>query len=349
MEFGLAGGGRTALRRLRRWLAFWMCSAAALTAALTAVLVLDSVRSLALYRPDPPTTSVVDHAITWARFPQREARSRSTDPQLVEQCRRSRFVVVTFSGTGMEDSHYQANMLLSPVTKLGGCVMYHWYGSTYDAHASARSVTDALRSVTAEGERKEVVFLGASLGGIAAEDIASDPGIRSAQGVHLRKVIMIATPVDLNDVIVDVFGVPVPLIKDVQVPIPRFGDLVVLGNAINGQRQRGDLGDAAEWRKTLVNAPKTRSQLMWSELERLRTGMRVVRADVPVDYVGSPDSDATVNTDQAYERVANLVTAETRYLTIEGGGHDQGWLLASADIYNARLVPILEEMFGAPA
>lgn len=332
-----------------RWLTFWIGSVMALTAALAGILVLDSARSLALYRPDPPTTSVVDHSITWARFPQREATSRSVDPLLVEQCRRSRFVVITFSGTGMEDSHYQANMLGGPVTKLGGCVMYHWYGSTYDAHASAMSVRDALRTVTVRGERREVVFLGASFGGIAAEDIASDPVIRSARGIDLRKIIMIATPVDLDDVIQDVFGVPVPLVKDLPVRLPHFGDLVVLGNAINGQRQRGELGDAAEWRKTVVNASKTRAQLMWSELERLRKGMLWVRTDVPVDYVGSPDSDETVDTDQAYGRVAELGTAGTRYLTIEGGGHDQGWLLASADSYNARLVPILQEMFGAVA
>ena len=167
--------------------------------------------------------------------------------------------------------------------------------------------------------------------------------------IELRKIIMIATPVDMNDVVQDVFGVPVPWIKDVPLSVPRFGGLVVLGNAINGQRQRGALLDPAEWRETFINAAKTRSVLMWSEVERLRKGMLVVRPDVPVDYLGSPDSDLTVDTSHAYERVDNLIIAKTRFIAIPGGGHDEGWLLAMADRYNEKLQPILAELFGRVA
>ncbi len=338
-------------RRRTRWglVRHTAASLAAVLAAVSLILTIDTERSIALDFADGPTTSVLDHSISWARYPQREARVRTVDPVLVTQCRQSAFVVVTFSGTGMEESHYQANMIQGFIEDLGGCVMYHWYGHVYDARASARSVEKAIEEVTPKGRRKAVVFLGASFGGIAAEDVATEPVIQHSTVIDLRRIIMIATPVDMNDVIQDVFGIPVPLIKNIPVAIPRFGGLVVLGNAINGQRQRGQLSDPIEWKKTFINAAKTRPVLMWSELERIRKGMLKVRHNVPVDYLGSPDSETTVNTDQAYERVDNIIVARTRYIVVRGGGHDKGWLMSAADRYNEKLAPIFQELFGQEA
>jgi Alpha/beta hydrolase family len=333
-------------RRLHPWV--WVAiGALAGLCSLSALLAVDADRSLALDAPDLPTTSVVDHSISYATYPEREARTRSVDATLVEQCRKSHFVVVSFSGTGMETSQYQANMIQRPVEDLGGCVMYHWYGHAYDAVASARSIADAIAQVTPDGERKRVVFLGASFGGIAAEEIATEPVVADSRVIDLVRIIMIATPVDMNDVLQDVFGVPVPLIKDIPVGIPRFGGLVVLGNAINGQRQRGQLLDPVEWKNTFVNAAKTRPVLLWSELERLRMGMVRIRSDVRVDYLGSPDSELTVDTDKAYAQVQNLVIAETRYIRLHDAGHDQGWLTSTSATYNAKLVPIFQELFGS--
>jgi hypothetical protein len=320
---------------------------AGLAGCLVSLLALDAERSTALDPPTRPTTSVIDHAITYATYPEREAATHAPDPTLVEQCRQSHFVVVTFSGTGMEASQYQANMIQRPVEDLGGCAMYHWYGHNYDAAASARSVAAAIEEVTPRGQRKQVVFLGASFGGIAAEDVASEPAVTGSSAIDLVRIIMIATPVDMNDVLQDVFGVPVPLIKDIPIAIPRFGGLVVLGNAINGQRQRGQLGDPAEWRNTFANAAKTRPVLLWSELERLRMGLVRIRSDVRVDYLGSPDSELTVDTDKAYARVESLVIAETRYVRLHDGGHDLGWLASTAGAYNEKLVPIFQELFGS--
>lgn len=339
----------TSRRRRGRWLGFAAATLAGVLCALSAILAVDVARSEALDPLDPPTTAVIDHEITWSLYPEQSARTTAVDPTLVEQCRARDFVVITFGGTGMVESQYQANMIERFVEELGGCVMYHWYGHFYDPAASARSVQQAVAAVTPSGQRKPVVLLGASFGGIAAEDIASQPAVAESKVIELRKIIMIATPVDLDDVIQDVLGVPVPWIKDLPLDIPRFGGLVVLANAINGQRQRGQLLDRSEWRQTFVNATKTRPVLMWSQLERIRKGMSTVRADIPVDYLGSPNSDLIVDTDRAYERVDELIEADTRYLTIDGGGHDEGWLLTRAEQYNARLVPILTEMFGQAA
>ncbi|MGV8908338.1 MAG: alpha/beta fold hydrolase [Propionicimonas sp.] len=334
------------VHRSHPWVRVAIGGLAGLLCSLSALLALDAERSIALDSPDPPTTSVVDHSITYATYPEREAKVHTVDAPLVERCRQSSFVVVSFSGTGLEASQYQANVIQRPVEDLGGCVMYHWYGHSYDSAASARSIAEAIRQVTPDGERKRVVFLGASFGGIAAEAIAADPVVVESRVIDLVRIIMIATPVDMNDVLQDVFGVPVPLIKDIRVAIPHFGGLVVLGNAINGQRQRGQLLDPAEWKNTFVNAAKTRPVLLWSELERLRQGMVWIRSDVRVDYLGSPDSELTVDTDKAYARVENLVIAETRYFQLHDGGHDMGWLEATAGTYNEKLVPIFKEMFG---
>ncbi len=337
---------RRGVHRAHPWARVVGLALAGLLCGLSALLTLDAERSFALDSPAQPTTSVVDHSITYAAYPEREARIHTVDATLVEQCRQSHFVVVSFSGTGMEASQYQANVIQRPIEDLGGCVMYHWYGHTYDAAASARSVADAIGQVTPDGERKPVVFLGASFGGIAAEDIATEPVVADSRVIDLVRIIMIATPVDMNDVLQDVFGVPVPLIKDIPVGIPRFGGLVVLGNAINGQRQRGELFDPVEWKNTFTNAAKTRPVLLWSELERLRKGMLRVRSDVRVDYLGSPDSELTVDTDKAYARIESIVIAETRYVQLHDGGHDLGWLTSTAGTYNEKLIPIFQELFG---
>jgi len=332
--------------RSHPWVRTALAGLAGLVCSLSGLLALDAARSIALDSPDQPTTSVVDHSITYATYPEREATTRVVDAALVEQCRASHFVVVTFSGTGMEASQYQANVIQRPIEDLGGCVMYHWYGHSYDAAASATSVARAIAEVTPDGQRKRVVFLGASFGGIAAEDIAVEPVVADSKIIDLERIIMIATPMDMNDVLQDVFGVPVPLIKDIPVSIPRFGGLVVLGNAINGQGQRGQLLDPAEWRNTFTNAAKTRPVLLWTELERLRKGLLRVQPDIRVDYLGSPDSELTVDTDKAYARIESIVIAETRYIRLHDGGHDMGWLASTAGMYNDKLVPIFREMFG---
>ncbi|HEY3547660.1 MAG TPA: hypothetical protein VGK17_16425, partial [Propionicimonas sp.] len=127
-------------RRPHPWVRVVVAGLAGLIVALSALLTLDAERSFALDSPDLPTTSVVDHSISYATYPEREARTHTVDSVLVDQCRASHFVVVTFSGTGMEASQYQANVIQRPIEDLGGCVMYHWYGHSYDAAASARSV-----------------------------------------------------------------------------------------------------------------------------------------------------------------------------------------------------------------
>lgn len=313
------------------------------------VLSLDTEHAKANDTPDAPTTSVVDHRITYADDPEKEAKITEVDPALIEKCRESKFVVINFSGTGMETSHYAANMIQNIVESLGGCSMYHWYGHIYDAKASAESVEKAVEKVTPEGQKKMVVLIGASFGGIAIEDIASEPVIENSAVVDIEKAIMIATPMDMNDVTDDVFGIPIPWIKDAS--IPEFGNIPVLGNAIKGQFRREKIGNFEEWNHTFINAAKTRPILMRSELQRIQQGLRKVRPDISVDYAASPDSDLTVDDWQACQRLAEMVTdAQVSYIEIQGGGHDEGWLLTKADLYNSKVFgPILRGLFGETA
>lgn len=321
---------------------------AGLMAGSASILGIDAAYSKAIDTPDAPTTSVIDHDITWTPDPESEAKLRPVNPELIEKCRQSKFVVINFSGTGMETSHYAANILQNLVEELGGCSMYHWYGHVYDPKASAQSVESAVESVTPAGEKKQVVFIGASFGGIAVEDIALEPAVKNSDTINLKRIIMLMTPMDMNDVTDTFFGVPVTWLKDV--PVPEFGGLVVLGNAIKGQAQREQLSDWNEWNNTFINAAKTRPVLMRSELERIQRGLRKVRPDVAVSYVASPDSDPTVNDWQACQRLAELFDDNSvSYVELKQAGHDKGWILAESGKYNPQIGGILRSMFGLAA
>lgn len=321
---------------------------AGLTAGMGLILGIDAERSKAIDTPDAPTTSVIDHDITWTPDPEAEAKLRPVNPELIEKCRESKFVVINFSGTGMETSHYGANVIQNLVEDLGGCNMYHWYGHIYDPEASAKSVESAIESVTPEGQKKSVVFIGASFGGIAAEDIALEPTVKNSDTIELKRIIMLMTPMDMNDVTDTVFGIPVTWLKDL--PVPEFGELTVLGNAIKGQAQREQLFDLNEWNNTFINAAKTRPILMRSELQRIQQGLRRVRPDVSVSYVASPDSDPTVNDWQACQRLAGLFNQGTvSYVELKDAGHDMGWVLAESGKYNPKIGEVLQSMFGLAA
>lgn len=317
-----------------------------LFAGVNAILGLDAARSEAIESHDAPTTSVLDHNITWTPNPEKEAKTRSVDPDLIEKCRESEFVVINLSGTGMETSHYAANMIQNIVEGLGGCSMYHWYGYTYDPEASAESIEKAVESVTPEGQRKQVILIGASFGGIAAEDIATQPAVEDSKVMDIRRIIMVQTPMDMSDVTDNVFGVPVAWIKNA--PIPEFGGIVTLGNAIKGQFSRGEIFNTAEWNNTFINAAKTKPGLMRSELLRIQQGLQKVNPDISVDYVASPDSDPTVDDWRACQRLAALLGGEkVSYVEIQGGGHDEGWLLSKADLYNSKVfLPLLDAIIN---
>lgn len=340
---------QTAERKFPVWTKRTVAVLGAAAFSLMTTLGIDAQYAKATDTPDGPTTSVVDHRITSADNPEKEAKLTQVDPALIEKCRESRFVTINFSGTGMETSHYAANMIQGIVENLGGCNMYHWYGHIYDPEASAESVEKAVENVTPAGQKKTVVLIGASFGGIVAEDIAMEPVIENSQVMNIQRIIMVATPVDTSDVTDDFFGIPIAWIQDV--PVPEFGNLPVLGNAVKGRLREGELDDLKKWNDTFINAAKTRPILMHSELQRIQRGLQKVRPDISVDYAASPDSDQTVNDWQAYQRLGKMVTdAKVSYIEIQGGGHDKGWLYSTADLYNSKVFgPILKELFGQEA
>jgi hypothetical protein len=293
-----------------------------------------------------PTTSVVDKHITNADNPQEAAKVIDVDPALIEKCRDAKFVVINLSGTGMETSHYAASVLEQVTENLGGCSMYHWYGSEYNPAASADSIEKAVEEVTPTGTKKQVVLIGASFGGIAAEDIASEPAIENSNTIELKQIIMLATPMDMSVVTENFFGIPITWVKNL--PIPEFGKLPVLVNSINGQWRRGQLFDQNEWNNTFINTAKTDPGLMRSQLQRIQQGLRRVRPDVHVAYAASPDSDPTVDNSGSYGALTQMLGGDKVVeINIPGGGHDEGWLASKADLYNSKIFgPLLEALFG---
>lgn len=292
---------------------------------------------------DGPTTSVVDAAITTAQNPEEAAKQMEVRKEFIEQCRESHFVIVIFSGTGMETSHYTANMIQDLVQKMGGCVMYHWYGSSYNAKASSESVAEAIDDVTPPGEKKEVGFIGESFGGIAAEDISMEPAIADSKIIELRTAMMIETPVDLSDATETLFGVPLAWLKDL--PIPEFNDLTMLLNSFNGQYLRNELGVQKAYDDSIINAAKTSPQLTHDEVERIQQGMRI-NPNLPIVYIGSSDSTRTVDHKKAYDRIDAMTNAKTAYILIHGADHDEIWLVTVYPQYIPALVDALTSTFG---
>lgn len=296
---------------------------------------------------DGPTTSVVDMRVTTAPNPEQAAKITEINQDIVEQCRKSKFVVVIFSGTGMETSQYTANMIQDLVQKMGGCVMYHWYGSSYNPEASAESVAEAIDDVTPQGEVKLVIFIGESFGGIAAEDISMEPAIATDKNIDLKGITMIETPVDLNDATETLFGIPLAWLKDL--PIPEFNDLTMLLNSFNGQYLRDELGIPQAYNDSIINARKTSPQLTHDEVERMQRGMRKVNPNVSINYIGSADSTKTVDHKKAYNRIDAMTDATTTYLLIHGAGHDDLWLVKMYKLYENALIISFENTLGKAA
>ena len=73
------------VRRPHPWVRVVVVGLAGLAVSLSGLLTLDAERSFALDSPDQPTTSVVDHSISYATYPEREARTHTVDAALVDQ------------------------------------------------------------------------------------------------------------------------------------------------------------------------------------------------------------------------------------------------------------------------
>jgi len=268
------------------------------------------------------------------------------EPDYMEQAKKSKFVFVIFSGTGMETSQYTGVVLNKTIEDLGGVILFCHYGSLYEKHGLAESVKEAVRKITPEGEVKTVIFLGQSFGGIAAEDVSQEPAIQEADFMKVEKSIMVETPMDLEDTTETILGIPIAWFKDMEVP--DFNGLTTLANAINGQYLRGQLGMPEEWNNTFINAAKTSPELMHSDVVRIQEGMRKVNPNVSVDYIGSSDSKNTVNHKQAYERLKAMAgpNVTITYKGISGVDHDEIWLSTQVDKYIPTIIDSTQEVIG---
>ena len=251
-----------------------------------------------------------------------------------------------FSGTSMETSHYAASVYNALVEEHGGCSMFHWSGYRYDPDASAISVEESIDEMVRAGEKKKVVFIGSSLGGTLAQDIATHESVMNSDSIDLERVIVIATPKDMEDINTTILGImPVAWLKHLplEIPLPAFGRLPIFIQAIAGQVAAGDMTDRQAWWHTIDNVSKTRPQLTHSELERLRRGMHNIRPDVSIDYVGSSTNDNTVNVRQAVEKISQY-TDVTFTEVGDGAVHGDVWHVAAAGYYWSIIEQVLKQV-----
>ena len=295
---------------------------------------------------DPPSTSVYDPKIVAAKNPEQEAKVTPINPELIKKCRESDLVVVHFSGTSMETSHYAASVYNDLVEEYGGCSMFHWSGYRYDPDASALSVERSINEVAGNGEKKKVVFIGSSLGGTLAQDIATHESVINSDSIDLERVIIIAAPKDLEDINTTILGIiPVSWLKHLplEIPLPAFGRLPIFVQAMGGQVAAGDITNKRAWDHTIDNVSKVRPQLTLSELERLRRGMHNIRQDVSIDYIGSSTNDNTVNVKQAVEKISQY--ADVTFTEVgDGAVHGDVWHLAAAGHYWSIIEHVLRQV-----
>jgi hypothetical protein len=293
-------------RKSKVWLqrAVGLLGSAALSAV--SILGIDAGITQALEVPHGPSVAILDQRITTTQNPVVTMRSEQADPMLVERCRESKFVVLVIDGTGLPTSFYTGNQINDIVNELEGCVMYVVKGTEYDEQALAQEIKGAIDTVTPKGEVKHVVVVGQSEGGIIAEDMATNPLLENADNLIFDKIIFLMTPVDMDDVKQTIFGIPATWLNAWPGELPKYGNLTVLINAINGQRLRGDLGDLQEWRFTRENAAKTDPNTMHADVERVRTGMRKFNPNIDIDYVATPE-DETVDNSKAIQRLVDMM------------------------------------------
>lgn len=300
--------GETETRPAKRHLVLKIGTAAVcgLVAETATILAIDTSVTQALEVPHGPSVAILDQHITTTQNPVATMRSEQADPMLVERCRESRFVVLIIDGTGLPTSFYTGNQLNEIVNELGGCIMFVVKGTEYDEQALAQEIKSAINNVTPEGETKHVVGIGQSEGGIILEDMLTNPILENADNLIFDKAIFLMTPIDMNDVKQTIFGIPAAWLDAWPGELPKYGNLVVLINAINGQRLRGDLGDPREWGFTFENASKTDPNTMRADVERVRAGMRRFNPNIDIDYVATPE-DETVDNSKAIQRLVDMM------------------------------------------
>lgn len=285
--------------------------------------------------PDAPSVHVLDPDIIRSENPQDTARFRADNPEIVDQCKAAEFYTIDFSGTAMEISHYSASLKKPLVESMGGCALYFWYGHEYDPERSAQVIADYIDELTPDGERRDVIFFGTSFGGIAAEDIASQPAIRESEAIDLKAIMMEATPVDMQDVTEQIVGLPASVARDLP-EYPIFGRILPGISNLIGQFERNDVHSWRAFYDTYLNTIKVRPPLARGQIYKIKEGMVSYRNDVPLYYFASPDSDNVVNVAQASSRMAEMVSdAPVRIFDITGMGHAGSWL--------HFLYPLLEE------
>ncbi|MGB2786761.1 MAG: alpha/beta hydrolase [Candidatus Saccharimonadaceae bacterium] len=240
-------------------------------------------------------------------------------------CENSDFIVIHNSGTGKETGEHVATNNRKLIESFGGCVMYLVYGYTYQPKESAEVLSSTISSFAKNGEKRKLILVGSSFGGIAWEEIAMHPAVRNSPFIDIIAIVMESAPTSMKDVKGDILGFPASDVANLRIPIIRP---FVLANNLFDIVDRKEEINFLTVKNAAINAAETRPQLVDSQLARTIHGLGPdeIRPDIRIFYVHSPETDDMINTVQALATLRRMTKASITELAIEGAGHATSWL-----------------------
>lgn len=292
-----------------------------------------------------PSVHTVDKRIIDSFIPQATARELPDDPELEKQYLDSDFVMIFFSGMGMEISEINAAIYEETLLEMGGRPAYFWYGHEYNSQKSAQAVVDFLTRVTPAGETRKVVLYGTSFGGMAAQDIISEPVFQQAQNIELLGIFVEGSPANSASVKGDIAGLPLSgLIENTPV-VPPLGRGAVWSIYAAQQIARGQVFDLRQGYYTLHTTLKTRPALARSQLDRIKRGINAIPLSAQTAELGkstklifiAPTFDPDIDTMQAYEEYNKREDIQGSYEEVADDIHAGSWHINRADIYKEAI------------
>lgn len=254
-------------------------------------------------------------------------------------CENSDFIVIHNSGTGKETGEHIATNNRKLIESFGGCAMYLVYGYTYQPAESAKVLSTTIEAFVKDANKRKLVLIGSSFGGIAWEEIATHPAVRDSPFIDILAIVMESSPTSMKDVKGDILGLPASDVANLRIPIIR--PFVLANNLLDIIERKDDINSLTV-KNAAINAAETRPQLVDSQLaETIRgLGPHEIRSDVRIFYIHSPKTDDMINTVKSLGTLRRMTNATITELAIEGAGHATSWL----DFKYDKTKPAYEEV-----
>ncbi len=290
-----------------------LCGSLAISAGSCVTIMLGHVAAEQV--PLPPPHAVVrpfdPDVIPKTGDPMISIKTKTDSPDIIKQCKDSKFISIFLSGTGFESSFYSASVHNKTTKDLGGCAAYLIYGQRYDNDDVAKAIDDFGESMSNPGERKPVMLWGSSFGGIAAINAASS--LESNKNIEIKTIVAESSPLDESDIVS-------------QPPFVSLGNIAKIGTSENTPDvirnnqipigmtsaydfiRKGNITDKTEIKNTIENIMKTYTPLVLSELKGISDGADTTNLDQGIKVVYLKDfldNDPVINVGQVTKKIKN--------------------------------------------